>query len=99
MCLSPTYHLHSLSDGQFDVVLSSDTLYSLEYFESLLLLLKKTMRPGGCAYFASKRYYFGVGGGVNGFVLMAREAGFSVENVRVFENGGSNIRDILRIKF
>ena len=61
--------------GVYDLILSSDTLYSSQSQEKLLRLLQRTMRyPAGRAYFAAKSYYFGVGGGTKMFADLLRRA-------------------------
>lgn len=76
-------HLHSLlSQGpnnsgdsveykylqQFEVIFSAETLYSSQSCRQMAELLKFLKYPGGTAYIASKRYYFGVGGGTVEFI-------------------------------
>ena len=58
---------------------------------------------GGVALVAAKRFYFGVGGGTAAFLSLLRKqragagVALSAEVVRVFEDGASNIREILRV--
>jgi 2-polyprenyl-3-methyl-5-hydroxy-6-metoxy-1,4-benzoquinol methylase len=49
--------------GAFDVVLSSETLYRPATVPVLLDALAARLAPGGVALLATKRFYFGVGGG------------------------------------
>jgi hypothetical protein len=53
---------------KFNVILASETLYTLQSAaETCLLLLRHLQRNTGRAYIATKRYYFGLGGGVDAF--------------------------------
>ena len=50
--------------GGYDVVLTAETLYSLEAMASLYRCIRACLRPGaGVALVAAKSYYIGVGGG------------------------------------
>ena len=51
------------SSGQFDVILSSETLYREAYLGQLLHALLAAMAPHTTVLLATKRFYFGVGGG------------------------------------
>jgi len=70
--------------------------------EVLALLL----RPGGCALVAAKRYYFGVGGGVEGFAeALSRpgednnSANFApAQSLATFDDGASNVRELLLLR-
>jgi SAM-dependent methyltransferase len=84
----------------FDLVLSSDTLYSLEAQPALADLALSLLRPGGVALFAAKRFYFGVGGSTLDFAQLLRarhSARCEVRVARVFENLQSNIRELLLV--
>ena len=50
-------------DGTYDIILTSETIYSLGAIQTLYDTLKRCIRPNGVVYVASKTYYFGVGGG------------------------------------
>ena len=84
--------------GQFDLVLSADTLYSAAAYAALCELLRGVLsRRGGVALLAAKRYYFGVGGGTREFEVIAAAAGFDVSRAAVYDDGASNIREVLRV--
>ena len=52
---------------KFDVIISGDTLYNNSNYEKIYNLIKNNLNKDGEAYFASKRFYFGVGGGSSEF--------------------------------
>ena len=58
----------------------------------------------GVALIASKRYYFGVGGGTDAFRAACRiavddsETDLQVETLQVYDNGSGNIRELLQVK-
>jgi SAM-dependent methyltransferase len=71
---------------QYDVVLSSDTVYCPESIAPLVGLIGVVLRqsPSGVAYVAGRRFYFGVGGGTRDLcaavqppLVAAREKHFS----------------------
>ena len=103
------------SDGMFDLILAAETIYSESTARETVLLLQRHLRPGtGVAYVATKRYYFGVGGGVASFRKFASKLNdqnsssndfettprlrLSIETVRVVDNGTSNIREVLKVQ-
>lgn len=101
-----------LSSGaeKFDWIVAAETLYTVEAARETALLLSRLLRPGsGHAWVASKRYYFGVGGGVDAFreaakalsVVTAKEDdvpyNLHVETVKVYDNGKANIRELLHV--
>ena len=54
----------------------------------------------GVALIAAKSYYFGVGGSVADFcALVASDGRFACETVRTFEDGQSNRREVLRVRW
>ena len=65
----------------------------------LCQLLRSCLSDSGAAYFGAKRYYFGVGGGVDSFAQYLRETKeFVCKVVVAIEDGTSNIRDVLEIR-
>ncbi|KAK9845625.1 hypothetical protein WJX84_006091 [Apatococcus fuscideae] len=85
----------------YDLVLSSETLYNLESQEVLLSCLTQALcPPHGEAYLASKKFYFGVGGGTAAFRKLVRRQGiFECKTVANVDDGKSNKREILRLSF
>lgn len=87
----------------YDYILTSDTLYSLDSLPVLLQLLKTlTAKPHGVAFVAAKRYYFGVGGSTQALMDLVnadaeRGGGMVGKTVHVWEDGQSNIRELLAL--
>ena len=50
------------TDVGFDLILTSDTIYSPAATPALWSLIRAQLRPKGVALVAAKSYYFGVGG-------------------------------------
>ncbi len=67
----------------YDIIMTSETIYSLDSQPRLLSVLKELSVPeAGVVYVAAKCVYFGVGGTVTGFRKMVEEDGtFKVEQV------------------
>ncbi|KAK9861199.1 hypothetical protein WJX84_000747 [Apatococcus fuscideae] len=89
------------SGATYDLVLSAETLYNLESQEILLNCLTQALcPPHGEAYLASKKFYFGVGGGTAAFRKLVRRQGiFECKTVANVDDGISNKREILRLSF
>eukprot|EP00980_Cylindrotheca_fusiformis_P024450 scaffold11926_cov126-Cylindrotheca_fusiformis.AAC.3 len=92
------------SDGRFDLVLASETTYSSAAASDTARLVMKHLKVNvGVAYIATKRYYFGVGGGSDEFKAALDSAAnpgldFEVETVMVYDNGAGNIRELLKVR-
>lgn len=91
------------SDGKFDIILAAETTYSEAAAKDTAWLLARHLKVGtGVAYIATKKYYFGVGGGSDCF----REAlgmhlppeDFTVVTIREYDNGAGNIRELLQVQ-
>ena len=85
-------------DKKFDIIISGDTLYNNQNYEKIYNLIKNNLNKDGEAYFASKRFYFGVGGGSSEFrqfILDRNE--FEISQVKQIKDGINNIRVILKI--
>lgn len=83
-------------NGTYDVILTAETIYSIESSRDLHTTLAKCTRPGGCVYVAAKTYYFGVGGGTLSFTNLVNEKGlFSIQSVWKSDTGVS--REILKL--
>lgn len=69
------------------VVLASETIYSPEtipaFASTLVRLMKTAVDYGGCvsAFVAAKRFYFGVGGGVDDFMAVLPKYGLQADVV------------------
>jgi len=53
---------------KFDLMLSSETIYNVDYYYKLKDVLQHHLSDGGVALFAAKKHYFGVGGGTQDFI-------------------------------
>lgn len=89
---------------QYDVILSTDTVYATEQVHSLARCVLAVLAPGGVALVAGKTYYFGVGGGMREFEKAVKEAADSrkmsvdVSVARTIRDGFSNVREIMSIR-
>lgn len=84
-------------NGKFDLILAAETLYTEKTSKDTAeLLMRHLDATKGVAFIATKRYYFGVGGGVDCF--RGHAAGLSVKTVKVIDNGGGNIREVLEVR-
>jgi protein-histidine N-methyltransferase len=89
--------LSLLPAASFSLILSSDTLYDADSIPALLTVVRHCLQPGGVALIASKRFYFGVGGGSGALAGQTETYGLTCCTERVLEDGRSNIREILSI--
>eukprot|EP00897_Mesotaenium_endlicherianum_P008099 jgi/Mesen1/7317/ME000376S06480 len=87
--------------GGYDIILMSETLYSLASLPKLLELILKTLRrPYGVVYVGGKKHYFGVGGGTRAFKSLVEEDGrLHSHLVADFVDGSSNVREIWKFFF
>jgi hypothetical protein len=84
--------------SQVDLVLAAETLYSEQAAEETALLLSRHLNDTGSALVATKRFYFGVGGGTDAFLAASEKYNLLVEVVQSFDTGAGNIRDILCVR-
>lgn len=83
---------------RYDVILTSETIYSLDSQPRLYSIIKRLLKPSGNIYLAAKTHYFGVGGGTRQFEDFVREKGeFSIKPCKVISQGVQ--REILRMRF
>lgn len=94
------------ADGRFDLVLAAETTYTEEAANETAMLLSRHLGKGGVGLVATKRYYFGCGGGSDTFRTAAAACqvsiegcsyGLSVETAEVFDDGSGNIRELLKV--
>ena len=94
-------------DGRFDLVLAAETTYTTETSQDTAILLAKHIAIGGMGLVATKRYYFGCGGGSDAFrdALAAEQATIEGRTYRlcattvgVIDCGSGNIRELLEVK-
>jgi|AntRauTorckE5430_2_1112549.scaffolds.fasta_scaffold00780_7 hypothetical protein len=93
---------------KYHMILSAETTYTLQSTEDTASLLMKHLEPiTGIGFVATKRYYFGVGGGSDAFTdacgkmvmdILGETYGLHVELVQEYKDGVSNIRDLWRVQ-
>lgn len=84
----------AIDDQQVDIILTSDTIYSLATLPHLVNVLARF--PRAEVYVGAKRYYFGVGGSTMAFQRQCQSTlGRAPQSVKVIEDGTSNLREIL----
>lgn len=89
-----------LNDGKFDCILAAETTYSPKAAKDTAeLVVRHLKHDTGVAYIATKRYYFGVGGGSDSFIsnLQNLSSVFKAEVVQVYDNGTGNIRELIKV--
>ncbi|XP_053664944.1 histidine protein methyltransferase 1 homolog [Anopheles marshallii] len=80
----------------YDLILTSETIYSTQNYAKLLALFDRKLEPDGVVYLAAKTYYFGVGGGVRLFEqAIDKDGRFRYEVAWKCDTGVK--REILRI--
>ncbi|KAF8387576.1 hypothetical protein HHK36_026230 [Tetracentron sinense] len=79
----------------YDIILMSETVYSISSLQNLYGLIKKCMsRPHGVAYLAAKKHYFGVGGGTRRFLSVVEKDGvMEASLIAEVTDGSSNVRE------
>ena len=88
-----------VSEMMYDVILTSETIYSVESHVKLYNVIKRNLKkPNGIAYVAAKTHYFGVGGGTRSFEQLVKMDGvFDVSVCKVYTDGVQ--REILCMKY
>lgn len=85
--------------SKFDIIVSADTIYNMTNYDSFYQIIKERLNNPGICFICSKKYYFGVGGGTSQFIDFVKEKGdFEIKIAKEFNDGMSNIRQILEIK-
>ena len=88
------------SDKKYNIIISCDTLYNTDNYEKIYNILKNYLSKNGKALFATKKFYFGVGGSSSEFMYFIREKGeFEVNKIKEINDGISNLRLIVEIKW
>ena len=88
------------SNKQYNIIISCDTLYNTDNYEKIYNILKNYLSKNGKAIFATKKFYFGVGGSSSEFIYFIREKGeFEINKIKEIDDGISNLRLILEIKW
>lgn len=86
------------NDDQYDLILTSETIYNAENYRKLLDIFKMKLKGDGMALVAAKTYYFGVGGGCRDFEQLIRDDG-QLQSEVVFVVSENVQREILKVKF
>jgi SAM-dependent methyltransferase len=88
------------SDKKYNIIISCDTLYNTDNYEKIYNILKNYLSKNGKVLFATKKFYFGVGGSSSEFMYFIREKGeFEVNKIKEINDGISNLRLIVEIKW
>ncbi|KAI2509988.1 methyltransferase [Fragilaria crotonensis] len=94
------------SGGRFHLVLAAETTYTTESSEDTATLLAKHVAIDGMGLVATKRYYFGCGGGSDALrdslsaqqvIIEGRSYILQASTVEVFDCGSGNIRELLKV--
>ena len=93
---------------RFDVILASETTYTTESCQDTAYLMSKHLKVDiGVGLVATKRFYFGVGGGADAFSQAADTVSESsqsfglrlvVRTIQSYDTGNANIRDLLEVR-
>jgi predicted nicotinamide N-methyase len=84
---------------KYDIILSSDTIYSQQSIKPLVKIIKSTLAENGVALIAAKRFYFGVGGSTKELLeVIQAEGALTARVMETFEDGKSNVREIIEVK-
>lgn len=82
--------------GRFELILTAETTYRSDVARKLGRMIGDHLDRSGVAFVASKRYYFGTGGGSRALLDTIPE-GLHADRVWVADDGASTLRDIYRI--
>ena len=98
------------TDNRLDLILASETTYTPESCQDTAFLLLRHLKIDiGVGLVATKRFYFGVGGGTDLFIeaceklCRTNQPPFStlrltVRTLQSFDTGNANIRDLLEVR-
>lgn len=95
-------------DGRLDLILAAETTYTPESCQDTAFLMLSHLKIDvGVGLVATKRFYFGVGGGTDLFTTACKQlasdqgiyAGLqlSVRTIQSYDTGNANIRDLLEV--
>lgn len=95
-------------NDRFDIILASETTYTNDSCQDTAYLMMKHLKVGtGVGLVATKRFYFGVGGGADSFnqaaLIMSdchESSGLRlvVRTIQSYDTGNANIRDLLEVR-
>ncbi|XP_062549303.1 histidine protein methyltransferase 1 homolog [Armigeres subalbatus] len=83
-------------EHQYDVIVTSETIYSSDNYAKLINLFKKKLKPTGVILLAAKTYYFGVGGNMRLFENALQTDGH-FSSSKIWECKSGVKREILEI--
>ncbi|KAL1462957.1 hypothetical protein WDU94_014754 [Cyamophila willieti] len=89
--------LADVIDTKYDIILTSETIYSVTNHNKLISVFKTLLNPTGCVYLAAKVYYFGVGGCIYDFEKLLVDNDFVTSTV--WEQNEGVKRKIIKIQF
>ncbi|ORX87305.1 hypothetical protein BCR32DRAFT_228154 [Anaeromyces robustus] len=79
--------LFQSQNRRYDVILTSETIYSIEYHERLYKIIKNSLNDHGVVYIAAKANYFGCSGSLYQFLdLVEKDKKFSIEVVYTYSD-------------
>ncbi|KAL9647896.1 hypothetical protein ABK040_008168 [Willaertia magna] len=90
------------NDEGFDLILMSDTIYSIESYPKIYNVIKKTLKKGGSVLMGAKSYYFGCGGSTKQFeeyIKQQEGSNVCIKRVKEIIDGLSNVREISLFTF
>jgi len=89
-----------LKGEKYDLILTSETIYNVDYYPRLVELLERALAQNGIILLAAKSHYFGCGGSVVGFTkYLENDEKFDIEEVWKSKSNDALERSILRIKW
>lgn len=77
---------------QYELILSSETIYNVTSQAKILSILTQCLSTEGVALIASKRHYFGVGGGVLDFIQLVEGSDSGLVSKVVWSSSQSDTR-------
>eukprot|EP00003_Mantamonas_plastica_P020119 TRINITY_DN3253_c0_g1_i1.p1 TRINITY_DN3253_c0_g1~~TRINITY_DN3253_c0_g1_i1.p1 ORF type:complete len:151 (+),score=42.44 TRINITY_DN3253_c0_g1_i1:347-799(+) len=90
-----------LGDRKFDVILTAETVYSVDSFQKLYDVIQHHLANDGVALVAGKVFYFGVGGGTRDFAAFVNKQSsdnaLQAENIFTVKDSHSIHRQILKV--
>jgi len=79
--------LYQSQNKRYDVILTSETIYSVEYHPRLYKIIKNSLNEHGVVYIAAKANYFGCSGSLYQFLdLIQKDNKFSIETVYTYSD-------------
>ena len=98
------------NDGRFDLILAAETTYTKQSCQDTAFLMAKHLRINtGVGLVATKRFYFGVGGGTDMLFDAIKLVNASsippysehiivMRTIKSYDTGNANIRDLIEVR-